>query len=316
MELFSRDPSITYDDLKNQSPEQFRAEWLEWKAKRDAYMREPYGWLSLVSIDWLENGREKTFASFPGTWRQDGDTVIYTPPVDGPTIVNRGEPITGPFTVKVPDVGDFNLEDFYNGDVRAQLIKRIGDDRQFAVRVRDPHSAGISGFEGSPAFEPDQRWVFPASFEPADHEDVTVGAVDGGLSHNETSIGTLHVDFDGTPRDLIVFEQHNDDSGAHTIDPETGERVYLNNRANITNEGNLLFRDQTSGKETYGGARVLGFDISDPTTVTYVDFNRAMNLPCAFTVFCTCPFAPFQNTLPLEIRAGEKTPPVFGSLED
>lgn len=81
-----------------------------------------------------------------------------------------------------------------------------------------------------------------------------MGAVVGGLSHDETSIGVLHVDFDGTKRDLIVFEAHNDDSGARRLDEKTGEFVYLNNRANITEEGHVLFRDATSGHETYGGA--------------------------------------------------------------
>jgi uncharacterized protein (DUF1684 family) len=317
MELFSRPASVSYDDIKGQSPEEFRKEWEEWRRLREDYMKEPYGWLSLTSIDWLENGEPKTLDGFPGTWLQQGDAVIYTPPEDdGIVITNHDAPVSEPVRINVPEKGDFNLEDFYNGDVRAQLIKRIGVQHQFAIRIRDLHSAGIGQLQSIPSFEPDQRWVFPAKFEPAEqHEDVTVGAVAGELSHDETSIGILHVDFDGDKRDLIVFEVHNDDSGARRIDEATGEYVYLNNRANITNEGHVLFRDKTSGHESYGGARVIGFDNSDPASVSYVDFNRSMNLPCAFTVFCTCPFAPLQNTLPFAIEAGEKKPAVFGSLE-
>ena len=42
-------------------------------------------------------------------------------------------------------------------------------------------------------------------------------------------------------------------------------------------------------------------------TVT-LDFNRAQNLPCAFTVFATCPVAPEHNRLTVAVEAGEKRP--------
>jgi len=39
-----------------------------------------------------------------------------------------------------------------------------------------------------------------------------------------------------------------------------------------------------------------------------LDFNRATNLPCAFTDFATCPLPPAGNHLPFGVEAGEKTP--------
>jgi uncharacterized protein (DUF1684 family) len=36
-----------------------------------------------------------------------------------------------------------------------------------------------------------------------------------------------------------------------------------------------------------------------------LDFNRAMNPPCAFTTFATCPLPPVKNRLTLAIAAGE-----------
>ena len=39
-----------------------------------------------------------------------------------------------------------------------------------------------------------------------------------------------------------------------------------------------------------------------------LDFNRAVNLPCAYTDFATCPLPPAENRLPIAIEAGEKTP--------
>ena len=39
-----------------------------------------------------------------------------------------------------------------------------------------------------------------------------------------------------------------------------------------------------------------------------LDFNRAANLPCAYTDLATCPLPPAENRLPVAIEAGEKTP--------
>jgi uncharacterized protein len=36
-----------------------------------------------------------------------------------------------------------------------------------------------------------------------------------------------------------------------------------------------------------------------------LDFNEAINPPCAFTAYATCPIAPPQNRLTIAIPAGE-----------
>jgi uncharacterized protein (DUF1684 family) len=42
-----------------------------------------------------------------------------------------------------------------------------------------------------------------------------------------------------------------------------------------------------------------------------LDFNQAINPPCAFTDYATCPIPPQENELDIEIRAGEKYPIVY-----
>ena len=39
-----------------------------------------------------------------------------------------------------------------------------------------------------------------------------------------------------------------------------------------------------------------------------LDFNRAVNLPCAYTQFATCPLPPAENHLAIAVEAGEKLP--------
>ena len=37
-----------------------------------------------------------------------------------------------------------------------------------------------------------------------------------------------------------------------------------------------------------------------------IDFNKAVNPPCAFSVYATCPLPPRENILPVAIAAGER----------
>ena len=305
--MWSIERNESYQQIVSQPIDVFQENWERWHQGREERLATEHGWLSLRSIDWLDDGETKRIPGFPGTWRQDGSTVTYTPDPET-KVTNKGRVLDSPFEVTVEKTGDYNLEDFDDGDVRAQLIKRIGSDRQYAVRVRDPHSAARSEFAGVPHFAPDPRWVVPARYVPnTQWESVIVNAVDGGLSHDETGIGTLYVSIAGAEYPLTVFQGHNDTSGLIGTSAD-GRAEYLDHRVDRGNIGFLLFKDGTSGKETYGGARVLTFDISNPAAVTFADFNRAMNLPCAFTAYCTCPFAPLSNRLPIRVTAGEKVP--------
>jgi uncharacterized protein (DUF1684 family) len=66
----------------------------------------------------------------------------------------------------------------------------------------------------------------------------------------------------------------------------------------------FMFRDGTTNKTTYGVGRYLYTELPKDGRVV-LDFNRAMNPPCAFTAFATCPLPPTANRLALPIPAGE-----------
>jgi len=48
--------------------------------------------------------------------------------------------------------------------------------------------------------------------------------------------------------------------------------------------------------------------LADPHGAVTLDFNRAVNLPCAYTEFATCPLPPPENRLPVAVEAGEMIP--------
>ena len=78
----------------------------------------------------------------------------------------------------------------------------------------------------------------------------------------------------------------------------------------------LPFKDDTSGKETYGGGRYLldtvkGADLGSDAALGYqdnllLDFNFAYNPSCSYNPTWACPLSPPSNTLNIAVRAGEK----------
>ena len=67
------------------------------------------------------------------------------------------------------------------------------------------------------------------------------------------------------------------------------------------------YRDLTSRDSTYPASRfVYGEEVTEHSIV--LDFNKAINPPCAFTEFAVCPLPPPANVLPIRIEAGEKWP--------
>jgi uncharacterized protein (DUF1684 family) len=67
----------------------------------------------------------------------------------------------------------------------------------------------------------------------------------------------------------------------------------------------FIFRDATSGTETYPAGRFL-YTALPQNGELVLDFNKAENPPCAFTAFATCPLPPQQNWLPVRVPAGEQ----------
>ena len=84
-----------------------------------------------------------------------------------------------------------------------------------------------------------------------------------------------------------------------------GETLRL--RPFTTRPGRLyfIFKDASSGHETYKTARFLYSDLAANGT-TVLDFNEAYNPPCAFNPYTTCPLPLPENRLPVKILAGEK----------
>lgn len=255
---------------------EFTEQWREWHANREKDLADPYGWLALVSLDWLTDV-PSTYPTAPGLWWQDAEAAYVDP--QGAELSYQGEPINGVQRFELINSGPGTR--VVAGDVEVEVARRSG----YLIRVHDPKARPLRDFRGVPSYEPDPAWVLDGRFEPfARPRPTTVGAVVPGLSHVYQALGVVRFERDGVEHTLTAFN------------------------GKVPGGLNILFTDATSGVTTYPANRSLA--VAEPAAdgAVTLDFNRAVNLPCAFTDFATCPLPPAGNHLPFAVTAGELMP--------
>jgi uncharacterized protein len=263
----------------------YRAEVERWRQKREENLKADDGWLTLVGLHWLRPGStrlgsdpssdillpESAPARVGELTLSDGKASLRVEP--GVVVHRDGKPFDGG-EVRSDTGGKADI--LALGDIRLIVIKR---GERLALRVKDNHSKSRASFAGLKWYPVEESWRIRARFEP---------------SATPTRIVL----------DTIVGEQDSIESPGFALF-ERGGKTY---RLQAAREGDKLWfviRDGTSGRTTHGGARQLSADPPDAEGNVVLDFNKAVNLPCAFTSFATCPLAPRQNRLELPITAGE-----------
>lgn len=254
-----------------------RQRWHAWRQERNAQFGQPYGWLSLTALHWLDDV-PSPLEGLPGLWWADEQGIHIDPAGDPDAVLLAGHPVSRPGLLWDPAAG--GAPPVTHGERRLELIER--GQGLLGVRVRDPDSTGLRAYTGVPVFDYDPGWRLTGSYRayPAARE-VTVGSAASRVELAAQVIGEVDLVIDGIARTLKV----------------TGE------------DGSWLvaFRDATSGRETAGACRWLWLD-DEPTEELVLDFNFAANPPCAFTDYGTCPLPPAGNTLGVAVLAGERNP--------
>ena len=104
----------------------------------------------------------------------------------------------------------------------------------------------------------------------------------GGDEQVYKKAGKIRFKVEGKEIETIVFE-----------DPEAEQFQYY-----------LIFKDATTGKETYENGRMLQVEKKGDKLV--IDFNYAYNPYSSYNDNWDCPITPEENTLNVPIKAGEK----------
>ena len=277
--------------LAAQAPDPYRASVDAWHAAREARLAAEDGWLTLIGRDWLKPGANR-LGSAPAaevrlpawaaparaaTLHLEGGKVRFRPEPGSGLLLN-GAPATEA-VLRTDAEGKPDL--VQAGRVVMYLIQR-GD--RVAVRIKDPENPARKQFHGVPRYPVDPAWRVEASFEAYATPQVRAIPTVLGTSEPMTAPGLLRFRLGG--RDLTLEPL--------LEDPDHPELF-------------IIFRDLTSRGGTYPSGRFLQAAMPRNGKVV-LDFNQAINPPCAFTLFATCPLPPPQNLLDLAIPAGEKDP--------
>jgi hypothetical protein len=266
-------------------PGTYRNQIEEWRQQREANLKSEDGWLTVAGLFWLKEGGNTI-----GTGR--GNNFVL-PPGSAPENVGRFDFHEGMavfqaapgvlVTVNSKSMTSASLKDDSAGPpdvVRvgdlSMIVIRRGD--RVGIRLKDRNNAALREFTGTKWYPVAEEYRVTAKFVPySPPKKIAV------------------------PNILGDVEQ--EDSPGYVVFMLRGQEC----RLDPVSEGDVLFfifRDLTSGKETYPSGRFLYSPLPKDGEVI-LDFNQAVNPPCAFTPYATCPLPPAQNHVPVRIEAGE-----------
>ncbi|MFI7407704.1 DUF1684 domain-containing protein [Streptomyces sp. NPDC049627] len=266
---------MTVQDVERQG---FVEAWEQWHRQKEEVLAGPHGFLAITGLHWL-SAEPARFEDAPGAWSTGAEGVVVEL-ADGEELTLDGTVVRGRHGFGI--IAERDSRYVTAGDAVIEIAKRGGHD---ILRPRHPDNELRTSFTRTPAYAPDTRWVRPGRFLPFEEpRAVTVGAAVEGLEHVYDSPGQVEFELGGAVHRLTAF--------------------------NGSTSGSLmvLFTDETSGVTTYAANRSLQIAAPDAEGRVTLDFNRAGNLPCAYTDLATCPLPPAGNRLPVAIEAGEKIP--------
>jgi len=264
----------------------YRAEIEKFRHDREAKLTSDTGWLTIAGLFFLTKP-QTTFGSDPAN-----DIVLPagTPARAGTFTLERGR-----VGVKAADGVTFTLEGkpFTSGDLTSdgkgppdrvalgdvQLwVHQTGE--RLAIRLRDRNNHLRKDFAGLKWYPVNEAYRVEGTFVPYDApRTVRIPNLMGDV---DTMVSPGHVAFtlNGHKANMAVVTEND-------------------------TEFFFIFRDMTSGVDTYPAARFL-YTARPERGVVTLDFNKAENPPCAFNPYTTCPLPPAENRLPIRVEAGEK----------
>ncbi len=248
---------------------EYRASIDQWHAGRIKNLQKEQGWLTLVALEWLKEGKNRVEGF--GTVEIIKGKVTATVESGTAAVMNNS-----PFTTGLLKPNEDQIR------IGAKIYLVIERSGAYAVRVWDTASKQRLQFAGIDRFPVDPKWKITAEWRPYPQpKPVVVETVIPGFTQNAVAPG------------IAVFTVNGKE---YRLEPtaEPGDEEYF-----------FVFGDQTNGKLTYGGGRYL-YAAAPKEGKIVLDFNKSYNPPCVFTDYATCPVPTKNNRLTLRIEAGEK----------
>ena len=274
----------------------WQSDLLAWRAQRATNLQAPEGWLSLIALGWLKEG-DNSFGSADdcrvqiaghgpahiAVVRLEKGGLRLLPPAGGfpKDLTVDGQPAKDQ-TLLADDAE--KPSKLTIGTVTIIVIHR---DDQYGLRVKDLQAPTRVSFHGLHWYAPNASYRVHAKWIPYNPPKVLdIPTVLGTTTHLPAP-GVAEFTLDGQVLRLEPVLE----------DPQSTDLFFI-------------MRDATSKTATYGAGRFLYTKLPDhgvdqPGEV-WLDFNRLINPPCAFTAYATCPLPPPQNRLSVPIPVGEQ----------
>lgn len=260
----------------------------KWRSEREAKLKSETGWLTVAGLFWLKEGvntvgaGEKFDVRLTDNFKKGKLGEIEFKERKAVLKVEKGveaqadgKRVSAPVDLVSDEQG--KPTEIRTGTQMFYLIKR---EERFGIRLKDSNSEARRNFKELPWFPVDASYKVRARLESwPEPKALKVPNVLGGVLKMK-SPGVLKFTLNGEECSLQPVEE---DDGALFI----------------------IFADGTNKNETYKSGRFL-YAEKAVNGETVLDFNKAINPPCAFTPFATCPLPPAGNKLEVEINAGEK----------
>ena len=269
----------------------YSADVAKWRTQREDRLKADGGWLTVTGLFWLKDGAN-TLGSAPGNdivlpasapARMatidfgGGKAAVRVEP--GAAVSSGGKPVTAmPLRADTSEGGPDVL---VHGPLSLEVIERGG---RYGIRLKDKESRYRREFAGLQWYPVRESHRVVARFVPHPAPKTIPIANVLGQEDQQPSPGTAVFALDGKEVRLDPI-----------VESPDAKQLFF------------IFKDATSGRDTYPAGRYLYTDMPKDGVVT-LDFNKAYSPPCAFTAYATCPLPPSQNRLAVRIEAGEKKP--------
>ena len=266
------------------SDAEYQKEVIDFRQKRVKFLKSERGYLNLVGLFWLKEGLNsfgsdiKNDLQFPETFpmnfgyaTKSGKTISFG--YNEPVTLKNDQDVTSA-TVDADDRSQvFSLGSF------SWFILESGGN--YAIRMRDFENPVLDKPLDLKFYDVTESWRITGRYTA--YEEL----------RNRTITNIRDIDYEQKTPGMITFRRY---GKLFTFEPT------------LSGDGmSVIFMDKTTGKETFAGGRFLVLGKPDENGDITLDFNKALNFPCAYNAYTTCPIPPEKNRLPLIVSAGEKS---------
>ncbi len=261
----------------------YEKEVMDFRQSRVKFLKSGKGYLNLVGLYWLKEGENSIGSG------SDNDLIF---PQEFPE--NFGVAIKSGESIKF----DYSQPVTHNDQEDRSSLTFLLDERPnlfswksfqwFILESGGNYAVRLRNFENPVLKKP-----LNLNFYPVDNDWRIMGQYEAYPETRTRTITNIRdIEYDQQAPGIITFKRNGNKYG---LEPNTsGESM------------SVIFMDGTTGEETFPGGRFLLLDEPDDQGNIILDFNKALNFPCAFNAFTTCPIPPERNRLTFLVEAGEK----------